>query len=124
MHNLNNLKLWQKAISIAENIYVLSTNFPVEEKFGLTSQIKRSAVSMPSNIAEGAGRNTKVEFKKFLGIANACSYDLYTQLVLAHKINLVEKIQLNPFWLMLLKFKNKLRINKIFSYLSILNTQY
>ncbi len=65
MHKLEDLKIWNKAMEIAVKTYLLSGDFPKEEKFGLTSQIRRSAVSVPSNIAEGAGRNTKGEFKKF-----------------------------------------------------------
>ena len=55
MHNFQELKIWQKAMDIAESTYLISAEFPKEEKFGLTSQIRRSAVSIPSNIAEGAG---------------------------------------------------------------------
>jgi len=91
MHKLENLKIWNKAMLIAEKTYLLSANFPKEEKFGLTSQIRRSAISVPSNIAEGAGRNTKGEFKNFLGIANGSSYELFTQLLLSYKLNLVIK---------------------------------
>ncbi|MGB8374389.1 MAG: four helix bundle protein, partial [Salegentibacter sp.] len=70
MHKLEELKIWNKAMLVAEKTYMLSANFPKEEKFGLTSQIRRSAVSVPSNIAEGAGRNTKGEFRNFLSIAS------------------------------------------------------
>lgn len=96
MHNLNDLKIWNKAMDIAEKTYLLFANFPAEEKFGLTSQIRRSAVSVPSNIAEGAGRNTKGEFKNFLGIASGSSYELYTQLILSYGLNLIEENQVNP----------------------------
>ena len=71
-------------MSIAEKTYLLSSKFPSEEKFGLTSQIRRSAISVPSNIAEGAGRNTKGEFKNFLGVAHGSSYELFTQLILSY----------------------------------------
>lgn len=91
MRKLEDLKIWNKAMDIAEKTYLLSANFPKEEKYGLTSQIRRSAISVPSNIAEGAGRNTKGEFKNFLGIANGSSYELLTQLILSHRLKLVEK---------------------------------
>ncbi len=65
MHNFQNLKIWQKAMDVAEETYLISSEFPKEEKYGLTSQIRRSAVSIPSNIAEGAGRNTDGEFCNF-----------------------------------------------------------
>ena len=89
MHKLEDLKVWNKAMNVAMETYELSAGFPVEEKYGLTSQIRRSAVSIPSNIAEGAGRNSKGEFKQFLGIASGSSFELYTQLILSYKLNLV-----------------------------------
>lgn len=93
---MEDLKIWDKAMDIAVNTYLLSAGFPKEEKFGLTSQIRRSAVSVPSNIAEGAGRNTKGEFKNFLGIASGSSYELFTQLILSYKLKLVEKDLVDP----------------------------
>lgn len=91
MHILEELKVWKKAMKVAEDIYVLSSSFPTEEKFGLTSQLRRSAVSIPSNIAEGAGRKTKGEFKNFLSIASGSAYELFTQLTLAYKLKLTTK---------------------------------
>ena len=96
MHKLEDLKIWNKAMDVAKKTYLLSTNFPSEEKFGLTSQIRRSAISVPSNIAEGAGRNTKGEFKNFLGVANGSSYELFTQLILSYRLNLVSKEVVQP----------------------------
>jgi len=96
MHKLEDLKIWNKAMDIAVKTYLLSADFPKEEKFGLTSQIRRSAVSVPSNIAEGAGRNTKGEFKNFLGIASGSTYELFTQLILSYKLKLVEKDLVDP----------------------------
>ena len=95
MHNFQNLKIWQKAMRIAKKVYLISSEFPSEEKFGLTSQIRRSAISIASNIAEGAGRNTNGEFRNFLGIANGSSNELCTQLILAYKLDLIteDKIQ-------------------------------
>lgn len=83
--------VWQKAMTIAEKVYLLSTSFPKDEKFGLKSQLRRSAISVPSNIAEGAGRNTNNEFKHFLGIASGSSNEMYTQLELCHRLKLVPK---------------------------------
>ena len=68
MHNLKELSIWNKAIILTIEVYEAVSNFPIDERFGLTSQIKRSAVSIPSNIAEGAGRNNVKEFIHFLGI--------------------------------------------------------
>ena len=96
MHNFQNLKIWQRAMDIAEQSYLISAQFPSEEKFGLTSQIRRSAVSVPSNIAEGAGRNTDGEFRNFLGIASGSSNELCTQLILSHRLNLVSEEKIKP----------------------------
>jgi len=89
MHKFEELKIWQKAMDVTENCYRATENFPKEEKYGLTSQLRRSAVSIPSNIAEGAGRNTNGEFKQFLGIANGSSFELLTQLYLSKRLNLL-----------------------------------
>lgn len=96
MHKLEDLKVWNKAMNVAVETYKLSADFPVEEKYGLISQIRRSAVSIPSNIAEGAGRNSKGEFKQFLEIANGSSFELYTQLKLSYKLNLVSVDKIKP----------------------------
>ena len=73
-------------MSLVEIVYQLTTSFPDEEKFGFTNQIRRSAVSVPSNISEGAGRNSKKEFRNFLGIANGSLYELITQLELSSQL--------------------------------------
>jgi len=91
MHNFQELIIWQKAMNIAEAVYKLSKKFPKEERYGLKSQIRRSAVSIASNIAEGAGRNTNGEFKNFLGIASGSSNELMTQLMLSSRLGLVEE---------------------------------
>ena len=90
MHNLKELKIWNKAIDLSTEVYRLTADFPKEEKYGLTSQIRRSAVSVPSNIAEGAGRNTNKEFNHFLGISNGSSYELQTQLIICRNLDLVD----------------------------------
>lgn len=96
MHRFEDLKIWQKAMEIAEACYRISAEFPSEEKFNLISQIRRSAVSIPSNIAEGAGRNSNGEFKQFLGIANGSSYELLTQLYLSQKLNIISNETIKP----------------------------
>ena len=83
MHKVKELKVWQKGMEIAKDLYKITENFPQEEKYGLTSQMKRTAVSIPSNIAEGAGRRGKLEFRNFLNYSNGSSYELDTQLLLA-----------------------------------------
>mgnify|MGYP006074244519 FL=1 len=96
MHKFEELKIWQKAMDITEKCYKASENFPKEERYGLTSQLRRSAVSIPSNISEGAGRNTNGEFKQFLGIANGSSYELLTQLYLSTRLNLIKEENIRP----------------------------
>ena len=88
MHNLKELKIWNKAMDLSVEVYKVTLNFPKEEIYGLTSQIKRSAISIPSNISEGAARNSNKEFVHFLGIANGSSYELQTQLIISNKLNL------------------------------------
>jgi len=95
MHNLKELKIWNKAIDLTVEVYKATATFPSDERFGLTSQSRRSAVSIPSNIAEGAGRNSNKEFSNFLGIANGSSYELQTQLVIANRLSLLDDDTLN-----------------------------
>lgn len=90
MHNLKELKIWNKAIELATEVYQITADFPKEEKYGLTAQIRRSAVSVPSNIAEGAGRNSNKEFNHFLGISNGSSYELQTQLIISRNLDLID----------------------------------
>jgi len=75
--------VWQRSIQLAASIYRLTKAFPKEEMYGLTGQIRRSAVSVPSNIAEGQGRLSTGEFQQFLGIARGSNFELQTQLEIA-----------------------------------------
>lgn len=93
-HNYKNLMIWQKAMDLVTQVYKLSTEFPNEEKFGLTSQIRRCAISIPSNIAEGSGRGTDKEFVQFLNYSLGSSFELETQLILANKLGLVSTTML------------------------------
>lgn len=86
MNNLNDLKVWNKAVELSVEIYSLTNGFPEIEKFGLINQMRRASVSIASNIAEGAGRNSRKEFKHFLAIAHGSSYELITQLEIAFKL--------------------------------------
>lgn len=86
MNNLKELKIWNKAVDLTVEVYKATANFPTDERFGLTNQSRRAAVSISSNIAEGAGRNSSKEFNNFLGIANGSSYELQSQLIIAHKL--------------------------------------
>jgi len=80
------LLIWQKGIQLTVLVYQLSKTFPREDLYGLTSQMRRAAVSIPSNIAEGAGRLNTPEFRQFLGIARGSSFELQTQLTIAKEL--------------------------------------
>ena len=75
-------------------IYQLTMNFPTDEKFGLKSQITRTAVSVPSNIAEGSSRNSEIEFKRFLEIAMGSLFEVETQLIIIQELNLINSEEL------------------------------
>lgn len=78
-------------------VYTITKGFPEEEKFGLTSQMRRSAVSIPSNIAEGSGRDSDKEFNHFLFIARGSTYELETQLIISEEIGLLNSEELKMF---------------------------
>ncbi len=80
------LAVWQKAMDLVMDVYRISANFPDEEKFGLIAQLRRAAVSVPSNIAEGQGRQTVGEFKQFLGHARGSLFEVETQLLIAKRL--------------------------------------
>jgi len=90
-HNLRKLKIWNDAVDLAVDVYQITSRFPKEEKFGLVSQMNRCTVSISSNIAEGAGRNSVGEFIQFLGIANGSSNELFTQLVISSRLKLINE---------------------------------
>lgn len=89
MNKFEDLKIWQKAMKLVEQVYTISKDLPKEEKFGLISQIRRCSISIPSNIAEGAGRNSKKEFIHFLSIANGSLSELKTQLILISRLKFI-----------------------------------
>jgi four helix bundle protein len=95
MNQYKNLKVWQKSMDLVVEVYRQTNDFPDKEKFGLISQINRSAVSVVSNIAEGAGRNSSKEFNNFLGIALGSSCELETQLIVANRLNYLKVENLN-----------------------------
>ena len=101
MLNFKKLKVWQKAMDLAVNVYELILAMPSEEQFALTSQIKRSAVSIPSNVAEGAGRFSNKELARFLDISNGSSNELETQLILAERVGLLKEGELKDTFLKL-----------------------
>lgn len=106
MHNFEKLKIWQKAMDIAVQVYEVSLLLPNDEKFNLIHQIKKCAVSIPSNIAEGSGRNHNNEFIQFLGIANGSTFELITQLLLAQRLNLIKEEIIQPIISQLVEVSN------------------
>lgn len=91
MHNIKKLKIWSESINLCADVYNALSNMPNDEKYGLSSQIKRSVVSISSNIAEGAGREREKEFYYFLNIAYGSSYELQTQLIICEKLNFISE---------------------------------
>jgi len=89
MNDFKKLMVWQKSILLVKDIYSETKRFLKEELFGITNQIKRAAVSIPSNIAEGAGRGTK-EFNHFLNISKGSTFELETQIIIAKELNFLQ----------------------------------
>lgn len=106
MHNFEKLKIWQKEMDIASEVYKITSLLPDDEKFNLIHQIKKCAVSIPSNIAEGSGRNHNKEFIQFLGIANGSTFELITQLMLAKRLKLIPEEIVQPIISQLIEISN------------------
>ena len=95
MNNHKDLNVWKDSIELVKNIYLITSKFPKNEVYGLTSQIRRSAVSIPSNLAEGAARQTKKEFSQFIFIALGSLSELKTQLIIAKEIKFINNFEFN-----------------------------
>ena len=93
IHNFRELIAWQKAMQLTKDVYVLTRAFPTEERYALVSQIQRAAVSIPSNIAEGAGRPTQKELVHFLSFSLGSAYELETELLVAEDLNYISEDQ-------------------------------
>ena len=90
MKNYKELIVWQKGIEVTKQIYQLVKQFPAEEKYGLTSQVTRAAVSISANIAEGSSRNSDKDYARFLQIALGSAFEVQTYLVIAKEMNLAK----------------------------------
>lgn len=117
MHKFKELEIWKRSRLFCTTIYAISAFFPDNEKFGLTNQIRRAAVSVPSNIAEGSSRQSNKEFCRFLEIAIGSCYEIETQLLIATDLNFITKQssnetiqELNEIVKMISKFKSNLKI--------------
>lgn len=91
MNNFRKLKIWNKSVDLATVIYSVTKKYPKIEMYGIVSQMRRSVVSISSNIAEGAGRQSKKEFKRFLNIAKGSSYELETQLTISRNLGFISQ---------------------------------
>ena len=114
MHNFRKLNIWIDAMALAKEVYLLTSKFPKEEKFGLVSQINRCSVSVPSNIAEGSSRSSKKEFAHFIKIALGSLFELETQLILSNEVGFydIEKLNdLEPKIIKLQKMLSRFLIN-------------
>lgn len=85
-HNFRELTIWKESLNVTKQVYLFCANLPEDEKFGLKSQMQRSAVSIASNIAEGSGRTTDKDFNKFLDYSLSSSYELETQILLSKEL--------------------------------------
>jgi len=90
MNNFRELTIWKRSVQLAVRIYQLTSDFPKHEMYGLASQIRRSVVSISSNIAEGAGRGSDKDFAKFLRISFGSACELETQLIIASDLELLK----------------------------------
>ncbi|WP_309382828.1 four helix bundle protein [Cerasicoccus frondis] len=90
VESFRDLIVWQKAMELVTLVYRVSTDFPPSEQFALTNQIRRSAVSIPSNIAEGYGRRSRIDYIRFLRIASGSLYELQTQIEIASNLSYTE----------------------------------
>ncbi|WP_336246175.1 four helix bundle protein [Cognataquiflexum nitidum] len=88
-HNFKNLKVWQKSVDLAVKVYEISQSFPSEERFGITSQMRRSSVSVPSNIVEGTAKNTSKSFSNSLDISLGESFELEMQAIIANRVGIL-----------------------------------
>ena len=91
------LEVWKKSKNLSVEIHKITRKFPLEEKYGLTSQMRRASISIPSNIAEGATRRSKKEFSRFVLIAHGSCSELRTQLIISYEIGNIEEFTFRKF---------------------------
>jgi four helix bundle protein len=115
MHRYKDLTVWQKAMELVVDLYRITEKFPLKERYGLITQMNRCAISIPSTIAEGAGRNTNKDFDHFLAISLGSSFELHSQLVLSNRLGYVElelvekmEVELTHIQNMIVKLKKSL----------------
>ena len=117
MHRYKELEIWKKSRLFCSQIYEITSKFPSDEKFGLTNQLHRASVSIPSNIAEGSSRSSNKDFSRFLEIAIGSGYEVETQLLIASDLEFINASELeaiikelNEIIKMISKFRSTLTI--------------
>jgi len=117
MHNFKELRIWQDSMDIVEDIYKVLREFPKNEQYGLVSQMNRCSVSIPSNIAEGSGREGNKDFSRFLSISLSSAFELETQLIIANRLDFISpdnfnsiNTKLTKMQKMIFVFRKKLNI--------------
>ncbi|SHI52777.1 four helix bundle protein [Algibacter luteus] len=117
MHRFKELEIWKRSRVFSSEIYSLTSKFPESEKFGLTNQLRRASVSIPSNIAEGSSRLSEKDFARFLQIALGSCYEIETQLLISSDLKFIDNTELNnalneieQIIKMISKFKSTLKI--------------
>jgi len=108
MRKFKDYDVWKNSMNLVEEVYLILEKFPNTEKYNLKSQMSRSAVSIPSNIAEGCSRNSKKEFCRFLEIALGSAFELETQSLLSIKIGIINKVELVNYLDLLNKIQRQL----------------
>ncbi len=118
MHQFKELKVWQKGRELVKDVYLTTHKFPKNELFGITSQMRRIAVSIPTNIAEGCGRNTDADLNRFFDIAKGSAFELETLVILSTDLDFLSQEELirfdkklNEIQRMIFGFKNSLKLN-------------
>jgi four helix bundle protein len=96
IQSYRDLKVWERAMELAEQSYALTRQFPKEEMFGMTAQIRRAGASVPANIAEGYGRDSRKEYVQFLRIAQGSLKELETHILLARRVGLCTEQAAEP----------------------------
>ena len=117
MHQFKELLIWKKSRLFCSHIYSITSTFPNDEKFGLTNQLRRATISIPSNIAEGSSRNSNKDFSRFLEIAIGSAYEIETQLLISFDLGFLKSdqleiliVQLEEIIKMISKFRSTLKV--------------
>lgn len=117
MHQFKELEIWKRSRLFCSEVYQITSSFPSDEKFGLTNQLRRASVSIPSNIAEGSSRNSNKDFSRFLEIAIGSAYEIETQILIASDLGFVSTVkceklvnELVEIIKMISKFRSTLKI--------------